>query len=125
QHARIRGGTRRRLLEDRELEALEQHLAKLRVGVDVELTARRHVDLLVDPSAFALEPLLERREPGNVDLHARPFEIGEHADERYLDVAIELVDLLRFELRAKPLLELPRHVRVFARVIARAGDRYH
>src|SRR3954467_10106378 len=98
EHSRVSGRARRGLLEDGELEPLEQYLAKLRVGVDVELAARRHVDLLLDAPTLALESFLERREPGDVDLHSRPFEIGEHTDEWSLDVAIELVDLLGFEL---------------------------
>jgi hypothetical protein len=115
EYRRVGGRSRRRLLEDRKLEALEQNFAELRIRVDVELTTRGFVDLALDSPPFALEALLEGREPRDVDLYTRPFEIGEDTDERHLDVAIQLGELLRIQVWGNARLRVTRDVHGRAR----------
>src|SRR5689334_7383284 len=124
QDAGIGRGTGWRPLEHGQLQALEENLSELGVGVDVELLARGGIDLLLHAQALALKAFLERREPWQIDRDAIPFDFGEHVHEGHLDVAEERHELQRLELRRERVAQAPRHVRVLARVVARALDRH-
>ena len=85
------------LLHRREAELLEQDVAELRRGVDVELLAGLRVDLGFEPAALVVELLAELVEEGEVDADAGVFHAGEHAHERQLDALVELDELARLE----------------------------
>ena len=87
EHARIGRRPGRRLLEDGQLAACSNRISRS-CGLELMLNSwpADGVDLLLDALSLALEALLERREPVDVDRDARPFHLGEHADERHLDV---------------------------------------
>ena len=87
------GGRRRfRLgvaLERRQLQLVEQDLRELLGGVDVELLAGQLEDLRAARRQLALDVLRLRRERRAVHADARPFDRGEHRNERHLQVAVD------------------------------------
>src|SRR5262245_1380321 len=107
QHTCVGGRTRRRLLEHRQLQPLEQNLAQLRVGVDVELFAGGLVDLLLHALSLALKTSLERREVSRVNQDARPLHLRENRGQWHFHVAEQRRELKRVELRLETVAQLP------------------
>ena len=84
-----------RLPDRREPEVLEQDLAQLRRGVDVELLPRMRVDLGFEPAALVVQLLAQVMEEVEVDADARLLHAREHAHERTLDPLVEVDQLAR------------------------------
>src|SRR5438067_10755295 len=106
-HSDIGRWTSGSLFQHRQLQLAEQNLAEYGIRVDVELFARRRIYLLLDAHPLARKALLERREPGNVDRDTVPFHLGQHANQRDLDVAEQVAELECLELRFEYVAKTP------------------
>ena len=73
----------------RQLQALEEHVAELRIGRDIERTAREFVDLLLERIGRRADLGPDAFEDGTIDQDAARLDDGKDARERHLDVAIE------------------------------------
>ena len=122
EHARIGGRARRRPLEHREARASRTGSARS-CGLELMLNSvpAAGVDLLLDTLPLARESLLERREPVGVDrdaAHSMSASTSTSGISMSLNSAQSCV---RLELRLEDRAQLERHVRIFARVVARSS----
>jgi hypothetical protein len=77
-----------RLLPAREAEAVEEDLAELDRGVDVELALGQGVDLTGQDLELPLQVAAHRGQDGGVDLDSRPLQVGQHHDQRHLHLRV-------------------------------------
>ena len=85
EHVGVGAGAGLRLLDDRQLELVEQHLGELLGRGDVERVAGQLFDLdfqLFEPLAVARAQL---GEPRGIDADAVELHVGEHVDQRHFD----------------------------------------
>ena len=102
------------LLQRRQLQLLEQDFAELLRRVDVELLACQLVDARGVLGELLFDVLRLRGERRAVDPDARALDVGEHRDQRHLEVAVDVFELVGHEQRRKPVGQLPREVGAFA-----------
>src|SRR5690606_6084203 len=117
QHARIRGRSRLRLADDGQLQLVEQDRAQLRRGADVELLAGDLEDLLRRELQRALELPAHLGKEIAVDQDAVPLYLREHGQQRHLDLAEELHQLVALQLLGGSLLQPERQVGLLAAVL--------
>ena len=95
---RGRGGLRLgRLLPALEPQPVEEHLAELHGGVDVELALGEAVDLLREGRELPLHVAAHAAEERHVHLHPRPLEVGQDLDERHLHLLVDREEALGLE----------------------------
>ena len=105
--------------ERRQLQLLEQDLAELLRRVDVELLAGQLEDPRGVARQLAFDVLRLRGQRGAVDADAGALDVGEHGDERHLELAEHLVQPIGHEQRRQPVRQLPRQVRALAGEVQR------
>ena len=87
------------LLLPGETEPVEENLAELLGRVDVEIEAGVLDDEQSKPIALGDEVLAQGGELGDVDTDADDLHLGQHPDERHLDLVVERAQRLRVERR--------------------------
>ena len=94
---------------------LEQHLAQLLDRGDVELTARQLVNALFEIDQLPIHVRAEAVQIRHVEADAVEFHVGEHVDQRNLQVVVEAAQIL--QLRFQQLGQAPGDVGIFAGVL--------
>ena len=106
-----------RPLDDRQVQLVEQDRLELLRAADVERPAGDRVDVGLD----AVEPLRQLHAlPGeflDVDPHAVELHVGEHADQRPLQVPVEIPEVFLLEPAFEQPGELPGDVGVLGGVL--------
>ncbi len=90
QNGRIRGRSRLRSLQDGQLQLVEQDVAKLKRGVDVELGTSDAVDVVPEMGQVLVQAPAHLVEEVRVDPDARALHLGEDRDQRRLELQEEL-----------------------------------
>ena len=90
-----------RPLDDRQLQLLEQQLAELNPRVDVELAAGDLKDLPLQPHDPLVELAGQLAQPRHIDADAVELHLGQHVDQRHLQVGEQLVQAAALSAAAR------------------------
>ena len=99
-------------LPDFRPEPVEQDLAQLDGRVDVELAAGQRVDLAREPGDLPLHLGAHARPGTPFDLDARALHVGQHLDQRQLDLVVGGSDALLLQARAQRRRQAQDQVRL-------------
>ena len=111
-----------RLLQRRQFQLVEEHLAELRARVDVERAAGQRVDLGLDRRDPLGELARQLPEPLDVDLHSGRLHPRQHGDQGPLQLGIQRPEPFVPHLGREDRLDPPGRVGVFAGVFGDPVD---
>ena len=105
------------LLERRQLELLEEHLAELRARVDIERPAGQLVHVLLERRQPLGEIAGQLPQPPGVNLHPGALHPGQDRDQGPFHLLVQLPEPLGLHLRGQDRLDPPGGVGVLAGVL--------
>ena len=109
-----------------DLHAAEKRLAQLFGRIDVQRRiARRFTDTLLEGRQLPGQLLPKGGQRSSVDLHAGHFDVGEHRNQRLLDLRIEFGQSRLHQQRPQHTVKPQRHVGILGGIGGHRRHRHH